>query len=130
MDFIALDLLRAVPVSRVLLFDASSLHVAFWLSQTHLTLSACPSMELSQYSLRFLACKRRRKVKYQQPALERCDNLGRVEEEVLPPTGSLSALAEVAGVDCWPRGAKGGSWDLAFEEDASGLRCCIEATRH
>ena len=65
---------------------------------------------------------------YQQPALERCDNLGRVEE-VLPPADSMSALAEVAGTGCWPRGARGGSWLLAFE-DASGLRCCIEATRH
>lgn len=68
------------------------------------------------------------KVNYQQPALERCDNLGRVEE-VLPPADSVSALAEVAVTGCWPRGARGGSWFLAFEE-ASGLRCCIEATRH
>jgi hypothetical protein len=37
-----------------------------------------------------------KKVIYQQPALERCDNLGRVEEEVLAPPGSMSALEEVA----------------------------------
>lgn len=67
-------------------------------------------------------------VDYQQPALERWDSLGRVEDE-LPPAESVSAGAGVARTGCWPRGARAGSWFLAVE-DASGRLCCIEATRH
>lgn len=77
------------------------------LVSTHLSFSACPFESVESVIVQ-LSRYMERELNYQQPALERCDSLGRVED-VLPPADSMSALAEVAGTGCWPRGARGGS---------------------
>lgn len=83
------------------------LRVLISLASTHLSFSARPFESIESVFVQ-LSRYMGGELIYQQPALERCDSLGR-DEDVLPPADSMSAVAEVAGMGCWPRGARGGS---------------------